>query len=211
MRRQRTRTSCSVLLRACPMCRVPVTFGGGMTTEKGSPGASTRPRKYPFSSQNWYHRASTWAGSYTLGKAAGAASAEVLDVSVMSGDDLRAGSGEDLSAMTFSSLPERADAFLRFFSPGFLRFPPRQRCCRRCRVLSTGGAALAPWRKAAAAAPPGRPPAGSLDTINGDPYNWNRSLGPLQAAAPGRRSGRRPTYARRSKSFRLLCRSTRGG
>ena len=35
MRRQRMSTSCSVLLRAWPMCRAPVTFGGGMTMVNG--------------------------------------------------------------------------------------------------------------------------------------------------------------------------------
>ena len=35
MRRQRISTSCRVLLRAWPMCRAPVTFGGGMTMQNG--------------------------------------------------------------------------------------------------------------------------------------------------------------------------------
>ena len=33
MRLKRTRMSCSVLFRAWPMCRLPVTLGGGMTMQ----------------------------------------------------------------------------------------------------------------------------------------------------------------------------------
>ena len=33
MRSKRHSTSCSVLLRACPMCSEPVTLGGGMTMQ----------------------------------------------------------------------------------------------------------------------------------------------------------------------------------
>ena len=36
MRRQRISTSCSVLSRAWPMCRLPVTLGGGMTMQYGA-------------------------------------------------------------------------------------------------------------------------------------------------------------------------------
>src|SRR3989338_7585100 len=36
MRCQRTRISCNVLLKAWPMCRLPVTFGGGIITENAS-------------------------------------------------------------------------------------------------------------------------------------------------------------------------------
>ena len=35
MRSKRTSTSCSVLLRACPIWSEPVTLGGGMTMAKG--------------------------------------------------------------------------------------------------------------------------------------------------------------------------------
>jgi hypothetical protein len=35
MRRRRISTSISVCSKACPMCRLPVTFGGGMTIENG--------------------------------------------------------------------------------------------------------------------------------------------------------------------------------
>ena len=57
IRRQRTRTSWIVWLSAWPMCRMPVTFGGGITTEYGvpCPGSSW---KYPFFSQMGYHLAS---------------------------------------------------------------------------------------------------------------------------------------------------------
>ena len=45
MRSKRTSTSCSVLLRACPIWSEPVTFGGGMTMAKGRASArSARPR-----------------------------------------------------------------------------------------------------------------------------------------------------------------------
>lgn len=34
---QRTRASCMATVSACPMCREPVTLGGGMHMEKASP------------------------------------------------------------------------------------------------------------------------------------------------------------------------------
>ena len=37
--------SCKVLLRACPMCREPVMFGGGITIEYGSPLSETEAVK----------------------------------------------------------------------------------------------------------------------------------------------------------------------
>jgi hypothetical protein len=44
IRCQRVRMSCSVLLKAWPMCREPVTFGGGIITEKaGWPGLALAP------------------------------------------------------------------------------------------------------------------------------------------------------------------------
>ena len=44
IRCQRVRMSCSVLLNAWPMCKEPVTFGGGIITEKaGRPGLALAP------------------------------------------------------------------------------------------------------------------------------------------------------------------------
>ena len=37
---KRTIVSIRAVLKAWPICRLPVTFGGGITTEKGSPGAA---------------------------------------------------------------------------------------------------------------------------------------------------------------------------
>src|SRR5580692_2387042 len=57
-----------VLLSAWPMCRLPVTFGGGMTTQKGcAPARSARPaRKAPVSSQSAEARPSAAAKSNDL-------------------------------------------------------------------------------------------------------------------------------------------------
>ena len=51
IRARRISTSCSALSSACPMCREPVTFGGGITITNGSPGSSTSAWKTPESSQ----------------------------------------------------------------------------------------------------------------------------------------------------------------
>src|SRR5271166_159898 len=60
--------SCSVLLSAWPICRLPVTFGGGMTTQNGLASLrSGRPDwKAPVSSQKAETRASTAAASNDL-------------------------------------------------------------------------------------------------------------------------------------------------
>src|SRR3984885_12888676 len=60
--------SWSVLLSAWPMWRLPVTFGGGMTTQNGcAPGRSARPaRKAPVSSQSTEARPSAAAKSNDL-------------------------------------------------------------------------------------------------------------------------------------------------
>ena len=64
IRCQRTRISCSVLLKAWPMCKLPVTFGGGIITEKaGCPGLALAPAaKALASSQSFEIRASASAG-----------------------------------------------------------------------------------------------------------------------------------------------------
>jgi hypothetical protein len=51
MRRQRIRMSCSVLSSAWPMCRLPVTFGGGIMMVKGRAGLSGSAAKAPERSQ----------------------------------------------------------------------------------------------------------------------------------------------------------------
>ena len=61
MRCQRTSTSWIVSLSAWPMWRMPVTFGGGMTTEYGSPVPDGL--NAPEFSQIGYHLASTAFGS----------------------------------------------------------------------------------------------------------------------------------------------------
>src|SRR5690606_30265596 len=49
IRCQRTRMSCSVLFSAWPICRLPVTFGGGITTEKlSAPGFALAPAAKAF-------------------------------------------------------------------------------------------------------------------------------------------------------------------
>ncbi len=62
----RTRISCMVLSMACPMCSLPVTFGGGITIEKLCFPSSIFPAKYLFCSHTEYQCSSTCFGSYTL-------------------------------------------------------------------------------------------------------------------------------------------------
>ena len=63
IRFQRTITSWSVFVNACPMCSDPVTFGGGMTIEKGGLPEVGSARKKPPLSQNSLQRGSTSFGS----------------------------------------------------------------------------------------------------------------------------------------------------
>src|ERR1700690_2843536 len=60
--------SCSVLLSAWPICRLPVTFGGGMTTQNGlaSPPAARPARKAPVTPQSAEARPSAAAKSNDL-------------------------------------------------------------------------------------------------------------------------------------------------
>ena len=51
MRRYRTRTSCNVLFSACPICRLPVTLGGGMTMVKGAASRAGSAPKAPEASE----------------------------------------------------------------------------------------------------------------------------------------------------------------
>src|SRR5437667_6801459 len=60
------RMSWSVLLIACPRCSAPVTFGGGITMQYGSPGAAGSAWKHPSASHTRYASDSTDAGSYVL-------------------------------------------------------------------------------------------------------------------------------------------------
>ncbi len=63
MRFQRTMTSCSVRVKAWPMCSDPVTFGGGITIAKAGLSDAGSARKNPLSSQKAYQRRSTSLGS----------------------------------------------------------------------------------------------------------------------------------------------------
>jgi hypothetical protein len=60
---KRTIVSIRAVLKAWPMCRLPVTFGGGITTLNGSPGALASGWKAPACSQAACQRASVPAGS----------------------------------------------------------------------------------------------------------------------------------------------------
>ena len=51
MRLRRTTMSISVCSNACPMCRLPVTLGGGMTTVNGGRSLVASAVKYPASTQ----------------------------------------------------------------------------------------------------------------------------------------------------------------
>src|SRR5450759_3672341 len=65
--RQRQSTSSSVRPRACPTCRRPVTFGGGITSVYGTAsGPAASGRKNPASSWARYQRISNEAGSKFL-------------------------------------------------------------------------------------------------------------------------------------------------
>ncbi len=56
--------SMMVSWKACPMCRVPVTFGGGITMQKGAP--DFEGEKYPESSHDAYILVSISFGLYVF-------------------------------------------------------------------------------------------------------------------------------------------------
>src|SRR5690606_14861382 len=60
----RMSTSWMVLFSVCPICRTPVTLGGGITMQYGSLSRFGDDRKKPCSIQYRYHLSSTPAGSY---------------------------------------------------------------------------------------------------------------------------------------------------
>src|SRR2546430_369618 len=66
MRCQRVRMSISVWSSMWPICSEPVTFGGGMTMQKASPGAAGSARKRSPFDQNSAHFPSISCGSYAL-------------------------------------------------------------------------------------------------------------------------------------------------
>lgn len=68
MRFQRERMSWRTELRACPIWRDPVTFGGGITREYGMPWIAKPGLKYSFLTQNSYHFSSTPCGLKPLSK-----------------------------------------------------------------------------------------------------------------------------------------------
>ncbi len=72
IRLRRVRASISVCSKACPMCRLPYTFGGGMTMAYGSFSLAASAVKYPRSTQRSYSLSSTSAGVYCVGRSAGA-------------------------------------------------------------------------------------------------------------------------------------------
>ena len=53
MRRQRISVSCTVKVSAWPMCRLPVTLGGGIMMVKGVAGLAGSQAKAPALSQPW--------------------------------------------------------------------------------------------------------------------------------------------------------------
>src|SRR3954466_1982657 len=63
MRRRRLIASIRVWLSAWPMCREPVTFGGGSTIENGGFSDEASAVKYPAATQRAYIGASSAAGS----------------------------------------------------------------------------------------------------------------------------------------------------
>ena len=66
IRCQRVKISISVWFSMCPMCRDPVTLGGGMTIEKTDPGALASARKSCSFTQNSAQRDSICCGSYAF-------------------------------------------------------------------------------------------------------------------------------------------------
>src|SRR5258706_437339 len=72
MRFQRTVASISVCSSICPICRAPVTFGGGITMEKtGFPCASVEARYKLRSTHKRAHFGSIPEGSYDLASSSG--------------------------------------------------------------------------------------------------------------------------------------------
>src|SRR5215831_2715356 len=67
MRRRRIRASMNVWSSAWPMCRDPVTFGGGITMEYAGAGAAASAANRPRATQSSYRRASTSPGAYCGG------------------------------------------------------------------------------------------------------------------------------------------------
>mmetsp|Transcript_8051 Transcript_8051/g.30171 ORF Transcript_8051/g.30171 Transcript_8051/m.30171 type:complete len:227 (+) Transcript_8051:2536-3216(+) len=70
MRATRAMTSCRVTNMACPMCSAPVTFGGGIAMQNGSPVAFGSGWKHPRDSHQSYSRVSVSPCSKFLGKLA---------------------------------------------------------------------------------------------------------------------------------------------
>src|SRR5262245_51519554 len=66
MRRQRISTSCSVLSSAWPMCRLPVTLGGGMTMQYGALAESGCAFNAPEGSHSGWRGALIALGSQVL-------------------------------------------------------------------------------------------------------------------------------------------------
>src|SRR6266568_8565830 len=86
MRCHRVRMSISVCSSMCPMCRDPVTFGGGITIENTGPGAFASARNNCCSTQARAQRGSICCGSYAFGISRGIAFCDPLDSSGSSAD-----------------------------------------------------------------------------------------------------------------------------
>src|SRR5215469_2888002 len=100
MRRRRTMASISVWSSAWPMCRDPVTFGGGITMVNGGAADRASAVKYPAAAQASYRRLSTSAGLYCVGRLV---SVPVVTAAESSG----ARTGDRLTARSGRLLPRR--------------------------------------------------------------------------------------------------------
>ena len=81
MRATRAITSCRVTNMAWPMCSAPVTLGGGMAMQNGSPTAFGSGTKQPRSSHHWYRRSSVSPCSKFLGRLAWSAPGTMTSLS----------------------------------------------------------------------------------------------------------------------------------
>src|SRR5512138_1829911 len=87
MRCQRTSTSMSVCWNACPMCSVPVTFGGGSWIENdGRPGSCVGSYT-PLASQRGAQRASMAAGSKDFARSVMARSHQQVFARIVAAED----------------------------------------------------------------------------------------------------------------------------
>ena len=130
--RQRQSMSSSVRPRACPTCRRPVTFGGGITSEYGTAsGPAASGRKNPASSWARYQRISNEAGSKVL------SSSGRVFIGERAGSHEGAGQGKRPPTRP---CPARRGALSRGARRARAR-RPRQSCARCARRRARGPAA----------------------------------------------------------------------